>query len=310
MRSPLGLIEMNKRKLLLFVIILIFTASEKAYAQNEDSLSSANDTLLATYFYKTWRNYNLDLETRVNRIEQIVSYVKNPNLKYGAENFLFSLSGIDGFLGYEKVKLQTIRIIKTLLEKGADPNIACGIPNIPALFKAADVDIARVLLENGADPNFHSQFGWTMFHDYMTLERLKLAREFEFDFTYINEENGWTLLHWATTNTRTCWTEDLDFLVKQIPEYINKYDNEGYAPIHYYARENFNDFYSLIEVLLNHGADPQIKTLKDSYYMDEILIPKGSTAYEIILLVSNSYSNPMRETNPTARQKVLERLKN
>lgn len=57
-------------------------------------------------------------------------------------------------------------IAKVLIEKGANPSVACkdGLPLLHLAAASGDADVVRLLLERGVDPNMQDRFGNTPLH--------------------------------------------------------------------------------------------------------------------------------------------------
>ncbi|WP_163369622.1 ankyrin repeat domain-containing protein [Endozoicomonas acroporae] len=147
------------------------------------------------------------------------------------------------------------RILKTLLDRGANPNL-CNIDrwnrktNIP-LFCAADrgsYEVSKVLLEYGADP-------------------------------HVRGCSNWTALHWAT------WEYKIQsvMLVKCLLDHgadINARNSRGCTPL---CNAVIGDVLPAVNILLSEGADPNIPDNDGSTALDHAVFNERTNMVDDLL---------------------------
>ncbi|XP_013380839.1 ankyrin repeat and KH domain-containing protein mask [Lingula anatina] len=163
------------------------------------------------------------------------------------------------------VKQQHVDCVSLLLRHGADPNLSSELEGNPLDIAAAanDVKIAKMLVDHGADVNAQNHYlKYTALHSAVNS---KSADVVEFLLAQgsqlsLSDENQMTaFVHAALKGDIKCLTLLLEEAKKQgLPHLVDVGAYDHATPLFLAAQEGYVD---CVELLLKHGADPNIPTV-------------------------------------------------
>jgi ankyrin repeat protein len=177
-----------------------------------------------------------------------------------------------------------VKIAEILIEAGADVNIQTSYGEtaliVIAMFyeNTEQIRIAEKLIDNGADVNLQNKYGETalFFAVYMGYyDLIDILLENGADMNIQNFDTGDTVIMFAAAYN---YTDIIKILITAGAD-INKQNNDGWTAL---MAAVFWGNYKPVELLLQEGADRNIKSVKEfrsSVY--DIDFPAGSTAYSI-----------------------------
>ncbi len=136
---------------------------------------------------------------------------------------------------YRAARHGNVTLVKTLLRKGANPNINTGCGFYPLHIAAfwGEVKIVKLLLEAGADPNVTNGKGWTPLHSASLgagLEGRRKVIELLVQHkanVYVRDDHGWSPRDYADL-----WTDPENPRLKAIYEHLKQDSSEttGHQP--------------------------------------------------------------------------------
>ncbi|WP_257266662.1 ankyrin repeat domain-containing protein, partial [Endozoicomonas sp. ONNA2] len=169
------------------------------------------------------------------------------------------------------------KFLKTLLDRGIDPNIATIDPltheeYIPLLMAAKAGSFSKALLDHGADPQAHDRSDFTTLHwatwrgsrSRQTVMLLKCLLDHGVNINARNGMGRTPLCDAATGDEFSLSLSAINTLLDEGAD-PNIPDNEGNTALHYAV---FNGHTIMVDDLLAHGANPNIRN------------PSGQTALE------------------------------
>jgi len=188
---------------------------------------------------------------------------------------------------------QNAEVVKLLLAKGAKPNADASVKikhdATPFFFAVAahDVEAARALIAAKAKTNVKMKLLGqlntdpalyaTMSGDIAMLAMMLEKKAFDPNRVYPDPDENMSLLIWAVINNQV---EVAELLIKAGAR-PNHMDLLGMRPIHYAASIDFGDT-KMVETLLKAGADPMLKTEKETVSDGRLRGTKvGLTAVEL-----------------------------
>ncbi|WP_422450001.1 ankyrin repeat domain-containing protein [Endozoicomonas sp. ALB091] len=157
------------------------------------------------------------------------------------------------------------KCLKTLLDRGIDPNIATIDPltdeaNIPLLLaaKKGSYEVCKALLDHGADPQVHDLANWTALHwatsepGYQTVMLLKCLLDHGVDINARNSMGRTPLCNAVIGDVFSLSLLAVNTLLGEGAD-PNIPDNEGSTALDHAV---FNERTNMVDDLLAHGANP------------------------------------------------------
>lgn len=154
-------------------------------------------------------------------------------------------------LHYAAIISKNEKIIKLLLDYGADPNKQDLFGDTP-LYQTAHhhrPEMLKVLLEQGADPNIKNNAGLSPIHMVTKncyMDMLELLLKYNADVNAVGLD-GKALLHIAVKKNKI---ELMNLLLSYKPA-IDKKDNDGKTPLHLAVEHNNKE---MVKLLVHNGA--------------------------------------------------------
>jgi uncharacterized protein len=187
------------------------------------------------------------------------------------------------------------RRVNLVLKSGADPNAPDANGYRPLMIASTGYrpDLVRLLLRYGADPNLPSRFGITplteaaCIGDAATLNRLPRAHA-QVD---ARDVDGDTALHRAASPMGRECPEVLQILIAHGAG-VNAVDKDGMTPLHWAARCGAEQAGA---VLLDHGADPAVRSLVGRTPLDEAKRERGHRLVSLLEAAMRARMSRMKE---------------
>lgn len=172
--------------------------------------------------------------------------------------FLFKDDTISGTILHWAAKLGHFRLVKMVLEKGADVNERTTPIQVTALGIAASGDhleIVRELLNHGADPNIKFDRDTTAIMGACSVGNLEMVQLLveKGASIYDRDNKNITILHRAVDSANV---KLIEYLIK-LGLYINITDGEGYTPLY---QAIWNNDTTTIKYLLLNKASVSVRT--------------------------------------------------
>ena len=175
------------------------------------------------------------------------------------------------------------QVVQLLLDYNADERVRANGNTTPLLYATAfgNLEVARLLLQRNADVNARDDNGTTPFlhasHDGMPgLVRLLLDHHAD---EYARDDDGNTALHFAAARGHV----DVARLLLERGAEIDAQNDAGSTPLHR-ASEGLREGNTVVlQLLLDHGADAQVRNL-DGKSASEVA--RGPKQQEIVQLLS------------------------
>ncbi|AUD40132.1 ankyrin repeat family protein [Flamingopox virus FGPVKD09] len=180
-------------------------------------------------------------------------------LEYGADINEFSY--LPGEYVVLHQSIDDIGITKLLLDYGSNPNtidIKNGMNALHIAVKNGYYDVTKLLLSRGANVNIKAKLtGYTPIHlaaKYGKLEILKLLLEYNADIDIRTSIYGHTALHLAVRSNNESVMSIINYLILYHSD-VNAINNHGKTALHYAI---FNKSKAIIKLLLLNGGDINI----------------------------------------------------
>ena len=176
------------------------------------------------------------------------------------------------------IKEQNLEIIQMLLENGANPNFYDNSEDtVPAMDQALEIGnsvIIKMLLKYGADGNtFLSQA--IISKNNLAMVELLLKNNVNVN---ICDYYGMPHLHFAITETINI---EIIYLLIRFGADINAPDADSHNPLHYAIQFRKEDF-QLLELLMQNGANPNLKDKQDTSTIEYALYKKNTKYFKAI----------------------------
>ena len=176
------------------------------------------------------------------------------------------------------IKEQNLEIIQMLLENGANPNFYDNSEDtVPAMDQALEIGnsvIIKMLLKYGADGNtFLSQA--IISKNNLAMVELLLKNNVNVN---ICDYYGMPHLHFAITRTINI---EIIYLLIRFGADINAPDADSHNPLHYAIQFRKEDF-QLLELLMQNGANPNLKDKQDTSTIEYALYKKNTKYFKAI----------------------------
>ncbi len=204
------------------------------------------------------------------------------------ENVINIISGI------KRPSQAIINVLEKCINDGLDFSLSSTNKMRTALFQCnKELLLAKLLIEKGANVN-HQDIGKSTFIMYgTTYDIYKIAMAHQYDLNITNS-NGLNFLFTLFNNIYNSSLEQIKILNHIVDNNLidlNEFTSLGQNVLQF-AFIHGNISHKALEILIQAGADPKLKTKNDfSFYNwnnDNILIPKGSYLNEILSIKLNS----------------------
>lgn len=254
----------------------------EAWAHHSSPLSNADMDLMIAAFWGMPR----DIEAALSNGASV-----NAQGKYGYTPLILA------------ARYNESDVVHLLLARGADPNLRNN-RNETALFLCDDKATAQYLLEAGADPNMADTQGRTPV--LKILQRCLLEEDMEMLEVLIRhgadvnvpDTQGRTPLMWAAVNYGEAYI--FTKLLLNAGADVNARDQDALTPLMFAVIQEHDDNVdegALIELLLEHGADPSLRNKKGSTALT-LLLESDEHRYKskglpVLLKAGVSLSDPL-----------------
>ena len=185
--------------------------------------------------------------------------------QYGNTCLHVIFKGNPHFSHYGKDSLEVTTILEELVKLGCNVNIKNrnGQTALHYAVYSALPEQVKTLLESGADPSIADHIGRTPLHKSMFNRDFKVA-EILLEYSKspcIVDHLGRIPLHYAATSEKpeiiSTIIQAMSLPPEGVENFINKQDNFGMTPLHYFLLHKRTEE-SILSCLLQHGADVKI----------------------------------------------------
>lgn len=177
-----------------------------------------------------------------------------------------------------------VNVIRTLLERNANPNIFNYKYERTPAYYATKPDIHKLLIEHNLNVNHCDSSGWTAAQYRLpSIEILLMHLNAGLDLS-LQSNSGRTIVFEVVENGGNKSIEILDLLLKHGANFEIQ-DNWGLTPLHIAVLYNKHD---IIEFFLNKYQNINIKTHKDynlPFGDDPMILPANSTIKDLVKII-------------------------